>query len=270
MEQTLYRILWVFYVLSITSCASAPSLRDVSLQHELQWHPIDVDGFILQTISRPIASPIEALHIYIGGDGVPWQNQNPAADPTGSGNLTINLLLADPTPALYITRPCYQLEKMPPECHPDLWTSARYSDQITNAMADAITQVADSLKPASLTLIGYSGGGVLALLTAAQLDPQPRVITVASNLDTDAWTKFHGHLPLSQSSNPLLKLNKDNGSEHIHLMGGRDRVVPPSTISRYQAAHPLATYRYFEDFDHRCCWVKHWSDILKTITPSVM
>jgi len=198
---------------------------------------------------------------------VPWQNHEPAADPTGSGNLTIDLLLADPVPALYITRPCYQLVEMPPACDPDLWTSARYSNLIAKAMADAITQVADSLKPDSLTLIGYSGGGVLALLAATHIDPPPRVITVASNLDTDAWTKFHGHLPLTRSSNPLLVLDKSSGSKHIHLMGGKDRVVPPSTVSRYQAAHPLATYRYFEGFDHRCCWVKHWSDILKTTYP---
>jgi hypothetical protein len=229
---------------------------------------VHANGFTLQGISRPISAPVETLHIYIGGDGVPWQKKQPAPNPTGPGHLAFDLMLADPVPAIYLTRPCYQLVAMPPECHPELWTSARYSDLVVQAMADAITQLIDTFKPGGLTLIGYSGGGVLALLVAAQLDPQPEVITVASNLDTDAWTDFHGHLPLSQSSNPLLFVDKNSGSGHTHLIGGRDTVVPPSTINRYKEAHPLATYRYFEEFDHRCCWVEHWNEILETTSPN--
>ncbi|MEP6390060.1 MAG: hypothetical protein ABJ056_09080 [Halioglobus sp.] len=266
MEQTIKHLHGIIFVFLITSCASTPSLRDISLQYDLLWAPVETSGFTLHAIAKPLAKPVDDLHIYIGGDGTPWQDNKPTANPTGRRNLTIDLLLADSTPAIYLTRPCYQLIHMPPECHSELWTSARYSEPVVLAMADAITQLVDKWNPDSFTLIGYSGGGVLALLAAAQIEPQPRVITVASNLDTKAWTEFHGHLPLSESSNPLLAIHKSGGAGHTHLIGGKDKVVPPSTVESYRSAHPLATYRYFEDFDHQCCWAAHWREILREST----
>jgi len=256
----------IVIVLLITACSPATTLPDKALQHNLVETPIETHGFTLHSFSKQILSTGDDLHIYLGGDGLPWQDSKPAANPTGRKNLTIDLLIADPGSAIYLTRPCYQLNRMPAACHTELWTSARYSELIVMAIADAISQLVDDLKPASVTVIGYSGGGVLALLAAAKLDPQPKVITVASNLDIDAWTAFHDHLPLSGSLNPLLELDSQRGSQHIHLIGGKDRVVPPSTITRYRATHPQARYQYFEEFDHQCCWVQHWSDILVDAT----
>lgn len=261
--QTICRISLLVAVLLVVSCASQPSWREISLDHGLSWHPVHANGFTLHSISRPMPAKVEDLHIYIGGDGIPWQKSQPAINPTGTGRLALDLMLEDSTTAIYLTRPCYQLIEMPPECHSDLWTSARYSGLVVQTMADAITQLAATFKPSSLTLVGYSGGGVLALLAASRIDPQPRVITVASNLDTDAWTNFHGHLPLSHSSNPLLVMENGSDSRHIHLIGSRDTVVPPSTITRYKETHLLARYIEIENFDHRCCWVEHWNEILK-------
>ena len=48
-----------------------------------------------------------------------------------------------------------------------------------------------------VTFVGYSGGGVLAVLIAERLDNVAGVITVGANLDTDAWTEHHGYLPLT-------------------------------------------------------------------------
>ena len=174
----------------------------------------------------------------------------------------MELMLADPTPAIFLARPCYYLTEMPKHCSKDLWTSARYSEEVIEAMAEAVTQLHEKHASDTLTLIGYSGGGVLAMLTAARLEMPSTVFTIAANLDIAAWTDFHGLLPLTTSLNPAEQDFSTSSIVQRHLLAGRDDVVPPITIRKFRANNPQAEYRLFEAFDHRCCWLENWPGIL--------
>ncbi|MEP1473080.1 MAG: hypothetical protein ABJK20_02890 [Halieaceae bacterium] len=202
------------------------------------------------------------LRIYIDGDGQPWHADRPAENPTGSGKLTLNLMLADPQASIFLARPCYYLQEMPANCSPDLWTSARYSQRIVSAMTEAVSKLQEEQALKTITLIGYSGGGTLALLVAARLEIPTTVITVAANLDTAAWTAFHGVLPLTESINPAEQHFAVNNIEQHHLLAGADTVVPPATIAKFRRNNPQAEFRLFEKFDHRCCWLENWPAIL--------
>jgi pimeloyl-ACP methyl ester carboxylesterase len=53
-----------------------------------------------------------------------------------------------------------------------------------------------------LTLVGYSGGGTIAVLLAARRSDVAEVITVAANLDVGYWTQRDGLSPLTGSLDP--------------------------------------------------------------------
>jgi hypothetical protein len=113
-------------------------------------------------------------------------------------------------------------------------------------------------------MIGYSGGGVLAVLAAEQMEHVAAVVTIAADLDTDAWTTYHHYLPLSGSLNPA-KSNGLHQWREIHLIGANDVVVPAMTTSSYFAKYPAAVQRPYAGFDHVCCWVEQWPAIFAEV-----
>lgn len=206
------------------------------------------------------------MHVYLAGDGRPWLGRERAPNPTGRGTMALELMLADPNPALLLGRPCYY-QPGPPSapCEPGLWTEGRYSQLVLNALADAVEQLVAEYQPKTLAFVGYSGGGVLALFLAQRQTLPTTVVTVATNLDTDAWTRHHRHLPLTGSLNPALGIAAGTDFRQVHLAGARDKVVPYATTARYRERHPEAEYWLHDDFDHRCCWVEAWPGLLSTV-----
>lgn len=227
------------------------------------------DNFSLVTVARKLPQQAPRLRVYIGSDGRPWENREPASDPTGTRSLAAELMVHDPLPSLYLGRPCYHTVASNPACETSLWTSGRYSETVISAMTGALEAIIQRHSVEQLTLVGYSGGGTIALLiaarlTGAQFDPpiEVAVITVAANLDIDAWTRYHDHLPLSGSLNPVDVVSSPAGFMQIHLVGNDDRRVPQMTIQRYLNTHPGAKFIRVDDFDHVCCWVQQWPELL--------
>ncbi|WP_170164820.1 alpha/beta hydrolase [Thiocapsa rosea] len=203
------------------------------------------------------------MHVYLEGDGRPWETRYRIAhDPTPRNPLALKLMVRDPAPVLYVGRPCYQGFAQAEGCRPELWTHERYGSEVVESMVVAIEHILTPSERPPITLIGYSGGGVLAMLIAERLDGVERVITVAANLDIDVWADHHGYSRLAGSLNPARKGSLDPRIRQIHLFGDLDRQVPPWTIERFRAGNPDATFKSIPGFDHRCCWFEHWPWIL--------
>ena len=115
----------------------------------------------------------KALHIYIGGDGTPWDRNQPAADPTPRNSLALRLMLVDLEQSIYLGRPCYHNANGNPECTSRMWTFARYSESVVASMAAAIEKLSAERGVENVVLIGYSGGGVVASLLATRLAMSP-------------------------------------------------------------------------------------------------
>jgi hypothetical protein len=215
--------------------------------------------------SRTVGSttvPPDMLVVYLDGDGTPGSGgAEPSTDPTPREPLALSLLIRSSHPAIYLTRPCYNGTQNQAACSNRLWTSARYSPTVVNSMAAALGRYAHGLGNPPLVLVGYSGGGTLAMLMAAQTPKLKGVITIAANLDTDAWTAAHGYLPLEGSLNPA-RLD-DLAVPTVHLIGENDVNVAPAMLTDYFSNHPRAQVWRYGSFDHRCCWVEKWPALLE-------
>jgi len=202
------------------------------------------------------------LHIYLDGDGRIWRNADElAADPTPPHSLALQLMQLDPAPALLIGRPCYfQVDDS--ACAPRWWTSARYSGPVTESLIAVATRWARGYDGA--VLIGYSGGGALAMLAAPQLPAAHAVITLAGNLDTDAWVRHHHYSAqvVGESPNPAAQTPLPATIAQRHYAGATDDNVLWPWIAAYSARQPKATFIKLEGFDHHCCWLQQWPALL--------
>jgi len=206
------------------------------------------------------------LHVYLEGDGLPWMYRVIVTpDPTPRRPLMLGLMSLDEAPAVYIGRPCYNGTSRDAGCDDALWTSARYSDRIVDSMAEAIRALAERHDYPVFRLFGHSGGGTLALLLAARLSGALDVVTIAGNLDTDAWTVHHGYSPLRDSLNPATEPELAARVTQWHLLGGGDRVVPPALVRPYIERAARATGVEFPSFTHGCCWSRVWPGVLRAV-----
>ena len=243
------------------SQARFESLRDsASLRQEV----VSAQGFRLLLLER--SKPIEQgghVHVYIEGDGRPWiaGGEVVAADPTPRKPMALELLVQDERAALYLGRPCYFVGNGDAVCAPQWWTSQRYADRVVQAMADAL---ADWLRrqPAisSVSLIGYSGGGVLAMLLAERVPQVRRVVTIASPLDHERWTALHGYSPLAGSLNVAKLRHWRADVLRQAIFGAEDRNVPAAAM--LHALPPGTEVLVLPGMAHACCGDHAWTSLL--------
>lgn len=201
------------------------------------------------------------LLVFLEGDGRPWgeSGRAPSTDPTTRNPIALQLLARAQAPGIYVSRPCYQ-QIADPGCSSDVWTGGRYSRAVVESVAAAIDSVARERGAHGLVLIGYSGGGTLAVLVAERMKNVAGVLTIVANLDIDAWTQLHGYLPLSTSLNPAASELAHPWPE-VHLSGGQDAVVPTATTAAYFKKYPAAKQWIFAEYGHVCCWVDEWPQL---------
>jgi len=252
-----------FYALVLAvylSACSSTRLDQTALQQGLNYQRIETDLFRLAGVTRGegIDDHSKPSRIYLEGDGIPWRNNEPSANPTGLARLGFQIFLQDESATAYLARPCYEQETMPIKCTPELWTSGRYSGVVVSTLIQAIEQIAPT---GDIELVGYSGGGTLAALIAHRLTRVSRVLTLAANLDHDAWSEHHGSLPLTSSLNPVHDAPTSDRSE-LHLFGADDVIAPAALAQAYFEKHAAAV-GVIDGFSHRCCWVEQWPKILK-------
>ena len=111
----------------------------------------------------------------------------------------------DPGPAVYVGRPCYHGLGDRASCVPALWTSGRYSESVVTSMAAAVQRVVAARGIERTVWIGYSGGGVLAVLLAPRVPETVGLVTIAANLGHRRVERPRGHAPpdrLTQSRTP--------------------------------------------------------------------
>lgn len=226
--------------------------------------PIEVQGspFVHRGFAK-IRESAGLLVIFIDGDGSPWvdRGRRIAADPTPRSPLALELAAHTPGSVLYLGRPCYFGTSGGAPCAPKYWTSDRYSTAVVQSMTAAAEHYIQQNHFSRALLVGYSGGGTLAVLMARGLRGAVGVITIAADLDPAAWTRLHGYLPLTGSLNPSLEPPLPPSVLEWHLIGGRDENVPDGAAERYLKRVPKDRIWRFQDFDHVCCWVRAWPSI---------
>jgi dienelactone hydrolase len=263
------KLLWLFVIsvllglgacrdltASATRSASQAGLVAALVQGTRYQHQL----FVASTLSEA------PLFVFIDGDGSPWRHGgfDVSPDPTPKRPLALELAVrTTPHAVIYLGRPCHFLARSDTACDPQVWTSERYSAQVVESMAAVINRFANPSRCA--VLVGYSGGGALAVLIAPLVPSACAVVTIAADLDVDAWTRWHRYLPLSGSLNPATQAPLNPRIPQWHLVGDRDSNVPPEINRRYLEQQPDDHVWHFATFDHACCWVEQWPDILARI-----
>lgn len=209
-------------------------------------------------------APEEPLHVYLGSDGTPWFAGLPAADPTPRNPLVLRLMALDPAPAVYLGRPCYHGFAETEPCQPRFWTNERYGEAVVASMAAALGRVVAERGDPHIAWFGYSGGGTLAVLLAERFPETVAVVTVAANLDIDAWADGHGFGRLTGSLNPVSRPPLPAKVRQRHYAGGRDRVVPADLVARTLRGSETQVI-VIDAYDHVCCWEQRWPDILADV-----
>jgi hypothetical protein len=254
-----YLKLWMGLVgvVLLAGCQSNPYESWTGLdQAVIQSH-----GFSLLSLTNEMGAG-SVLHVYIEGDGQPWVGGKIAADPGPYKLTSLSLMQQDSNPSIYLGRPCYfqHVTGLQKNCHPALWTRARYSQQVVDLMVNALVFHPELASYDEWVLIGHSGGGTLAYLMAQQLPKVDKVIAISSNLDVNAWVEYHQYAPLDQSLDPA-KLQSKKRLELVYLAGGKDKNVPLE-LNRTFLNKVNAQIILRDEYDHKCCWEKEWRKIL--------
>lgn len=206
------------------------------------------------------------LHVYLEGDGYAWKTAHqPSNDPTPHNPLGLKLALADTTEesVLYLARPCqYVTGAARNMCELSLWTNARYSPRVMNAMQSAINTIKVAQGLQSLAMYGFSGGGALAVLLAEERGDVDFLATVAANLDTDAWTMYHHVSPLTASRNPAQNKFLIQLLPQVHFVGTDDRICPPELTKNWCDGLAGCRIVLVENYGHGDAWETIWANLL--------
>lgn len=241
--------------------------EELGLLHQSVESPVFSHQIYINQIAE--LSGGDALHIYLDGDGSPWNHQSQSAedDPTSRNPMILQMLSKDKKPAILLGRPCYHNVSQSSGCNPSLWTHQRYSAKVVDSMRFALEQWLNTHPYQHLVFIGFSGGGVLAALLAPLFCNTKALLTIAANLDTDAWSKWHQQPLLEDSLNPARQSPLASRIQQIHLVGSKDRIVPIEVIRNFiskQTNHLVINY---PEQNHHCCWDEIWPTPLDLLRP---
>ena len=210
------------------------------------------------------------VHIYIEGDGLSWARPNRISDdPTPKNPVALKLAAQDPYEnVIYWARPCqFNLSENKSLCTPAIWTDSRMGLSVIQAFKEALERVRHWYSFEHITLVGYSGGGGIATLLAAECPPIHLLITIAGNLDPVSWTHHHGLRPLKKSLNPIDSVHQLREVPQIHFVGEKDRIIPPFLVQKYLGAlgkSEKAKLIIVKGQNHHSGWDRRWKSLLQS------
>lgn len=252
----------------LAGCAS-PSERAAALAAQRQMLPriVEAGHFDVFTYAPMAFTPGAPLTVYVEGDGFAWITPTRLSDdPTPRQPIALALAAADPAAnVVYVARPCqFVTGRHRRNCDPAYWSSARFAEEVVAAMDKVVEHFLAAGGTKGVKLVGYSGGGAVAVLLAARRGDVRQLVTVAGVLDTRVWTDLDGSTPLVHSLNPADVAQQVAGIPQVHFVGAKDEVVPAAVARAYAARSPAARrpeVRVVPGQGHECCWAESWPSL---------
>ncbi|MBX8489901.1 alpha/beta hydrolase [Pseudomonas lijiangensis] len=219
--------------LTLSGCASQQEkLYSWAQAKGAEARVIETRTFALQTVTPRSLPKGGRLSIFIEGDGRAWATSSqPSLDPSPRQPGMARLALDPNHAGAYVARPCQFV--MSKACGSEVWTDARFSDGVIEALNDVIDRLKSRYNASSIELIGYSGGAAVALLIAEGRDDISQIQTIAGNVDPHGWVALHGISPLKGSLDPLEKSLRLKPIAQRHFVGTTDTVVPPTLLTGF-------------------------------------
>jgi hypothetical protein len=216
------------------------------------------------TTYQKITDKYKPYVFYIEGDGAAFSGKYRISEnPTPKKRMFIQLASIDTRPnVVYIGRPCqYTPVELNPKCSPQYWTHKRLSDDSVQAMNDVVNKINSN---GQFSLVGFSGGGGIAVLIAARNYMTKDILTIGANLDHVTFTSYHNVPPMIGSLNPIDYAKQIKHIPQIHISGGKDTVVPPFIGDKFvqESSSRCVKQKIFKDISHHHGWNKVWEYIL--------
>ncbi len=248
-------------IVSLWACSSNQFNRVVAA-NDFIVDVVSGDGFSHKIARNAHKGPI--LHVYIEGDGRPWISPISISDnPTPKNPIMLKLMALDHAPSIYLGRPCY-FKVDDEKCNDSQWwTMKRYAPEIIDSLNFVLNDYAEHYQ--RIRLFGHSGGGTIAFLLARTRNDVLDLVTLAGNLDVDAWTKEHNYSTLHGSMNPAEESPVAVSVRQYHYVGTDDKIVPARLLGAVVAKQPNAELISIDSYDHACCWDQVWIEVLKDL-----
>jgi len=268
--------------LILSACAGVEDRRDDAWQlarrASMGAQVIQEGVFALQTFYR-LGGATEAgvkppLRVYIEGDGFAWISRyRISPDPTPRNPVGLKLAAADRAPSvIYIARPCqYVGVGSNSSCTQNYWTSHRFAREViesTNGVIDRAKKVANA---ETIELVGFSGGGAVAVLVAARRSDVANIRTVAGNLDHVTLHRKNNVSQLTGSLNAADVAAQLSAIPQIHFVGADDDIIEPYVAESYRsraASAKCIEIRKISGASHTGGWVDIWPNLLSLPVPN--
>ncbi len=265
-------VLCIASLVLLSACQSGRSERintayDIARSGNLIDRRVDVGNFLITTFERATEKNAPA-NIYIEGDGLAWLGRRtPSQDPTPINPVALRLAAADnERNVIYIARPCqYTKDARNTACSQRYWTSARFSQEIVSAMNKALDDIKSRYDITEFNIIGYSGGGAIAVLLTERRNDVASLRTVAGNLDTDAFSHLHHISRLSESLNPVKTAPRIAHIPQRHFTGSQDTVITEDIVSSYTETSNNTGCVHSSvviNATHETGWPEQWPELL--------
>jgi hypothetical protein len=208
--------------------------------------------------------PTNALSIYIEGDGLAYLTPT-RLSPNPTPTLPIGLMLAASDPSnhvLYVARPCqYVSLSKEPQCTRKYWSSHRFAEEVIASYNEILDSLAERIPNVSFHLVGYSGGGAVAVLLGARRTDITSIRTVAGYLDHVALNKLVNVAPLEGSLDPMQIAASLKGVAQVHYSGADDPVIPAWVGKNFadKVGDPMcAKWEVIDHVGHGSGWKQFW------------
>lgn len=268
-----------FFFLFLPGCATVASSLNpqftadqIAGKNRFYKERVPAQTFTLTTYSR-LENPRKSITIYIEGDGRAWLSKNRLSDdPTPFHPMVLELASLDPSPNVaYLARPCqYDNSALQAPCAPEYWSSKRFSEEVIASMNTVLDVLVKRVNASEVHLVGYSGGGAIAVLIAARRTDISSLRTIAGNLDITANSDYHGVSPLKESLNPKESAMQVARIPQVHFIGTRDEIMPPFISENFALASQNSRCVKIipvQGATHHNGWVEKWKELV-TISAS--
>ncbi len=254
---------------NLTSCtdvsykARVNKADKLALLSRMTKNVIKTNNFLL-TVYQRIQDPNANFVFYIEGDGLIYHYDDISDNPTPLTPTVLELAAIDHRPnVVYIARPCqYTSLTLQPNCKNEYWTNKRFALEVVDSINEAIDKISQNH---TCEIIGYSGGGGIAVLIAAMNPKVQNIITIAANLDHVAFNNFHHTLHMTGSLNPIDYSQKIRNIPQLHLSGTDDKIVPSFIADKFVrlANSTCVKTMRLKSVTHSNGWKNFWPNIIK-------
>jgi len=246
-----------FCALTVTGCASQwPILKEDTAKHLalpafMINRSIPADPFTLTAYER-VRQPGSAITIYIEDEGQS-KTSTVFSDPTPANPVALHIATRDLGPnVIYLARPCQYTDlSNGKSCPKEFWTTKRYAPEVLNGVNAALDDIKARYQATGFNLVGYAGGGTVAVLLGGLRSDVASIRTIAGDLDTG-----------SVSADAATKTAK---IPQLHFIGIYDETTTPELFDGYKAAggsSACVKSHMTENADHIQGWVTQWPDLV--------